>query len=106
MFEKTGFFHNVFFYLRDCAEEGDPDKIIEGCLKYLRGIPGVIRISVGVPAGTDRAVVDNSYGVGLLVEFAGKQEHDAYQGHPDHLRFIEECGPYWERVKIYDTLAV
>ena len=104
MSQQAGFFHNVFFWLR---EGGGPDaaqQLIQGCRQHLTGIPGILRLSVGVPAGTQRAVVDNSYGVALLIEFADRAAHDVYQDHPDHQRFIQECGPLWERVQIYDVV--
>ena len=104
--QETGFFHTVFFWLHDDAPASDAEKIAAGCRKHLAGIPGVLRLSVGVPAGTDRLVVDNSYGLALLVEFAGKAEHDAYQVHPDHATFIDECSRYWARVQVYDTLPL
>ena len=100
----TGFFHTVFFWLRPDAAPNDAARLAEGCTTHLVGIPGVLRLTVGSPAGTARPVVDNSYGLALLVEFADSAAHDIYQDHPDHLRFIAECGKYWSRVQVYDTL--
>ena len=102
--QPTGFFHNVFFWLREGADPQDAQKLAQGCATFLSDIPGVLRLTVGFPAGTTRGVVDNSYGMALLVEFADRQAHDIYQEHPDHLRFIEECGPLWSRVQVFDTL--
>ncbi len=101
---KTGFLHIVYFWVREGGSEADADAILAGCHKHLRGIPGVLRLEAGKPAGTPREVVDNSYGVGLLVEFADAAGHDVYQDHPDHLTFIAECSPHWSRVQVYDTL--
>ena len=94
----------VYFWLRDSGSADDAAKLAAGCKKHLTGIPGVLRIEVGFPAGTDREVVDNSFGVGLLVEFADSGAHDVYQDHPDHLRFIAENNALWSRVQVYDTL--
>lgn len=99
----TGFLHMVYFWLREGAGSDDAQKLAEGCRRCLTGIPGVLRLEVGFPAGTARNVVDNSYGVALLVEFADSAAHDIYQDHPDHLRFIEECRALWSRVQVYDT---
>jgi len=101
---KAGFAHSVYFYLREGAGAEDARRLAEGCRKHLTGIPGVLRIEVGYAAGTPRAVVDNSYGVALLVAFADRAGHDRYQDHPDHIRFVEECSPLWSRVQIYDVL--
>lgn len=102
MSQQTGFFHNVFFWLRG----SDASRLAAGCATHLTGIPGVLRLTVGFPAGTERGVVDNSYGVALLVEFADAAAHDMYQDHPDHLRFIEECSQFWSRVQVYDTVPL
>jgi hypothetical protein len=102
---QTGFLHQVYFWLREGGTAEDAARLVQGCHAHLGNIPGVLRLVVGVPAGTPRAVVDNSYAVALLVEFADGAAHDAYQVHPDHLRFVEECGPLWSRVQIYDALV-
>jgi len=99
------FLHLVYFYPREDADAGDAERLAQGCRTHLTNIPGVLRLDVGVPAGTPRPVVDNSYLVALIVEFADSAGHDVYQDHPDHLRFIEECKQYWSRVQIYDSIV-
>ena len=103
--QRTGFLHMVYFWLRDGGTAEDAARLAEGCRRYLTNIPGVQRLLVGTPAGTPRAVVDNSYAVALLVEFADGAAHDVYQEHPDHKRFVEDCGPLWSRVQVYDSLV-
>ena len=101
----AGFVHMVYFYLRNEGSADDAQSLLRGCREHLTNIPGVLRLSVGTPAGTPRDVVDNAYGVALLVEFADTAAHDVYQDHPDHLRFIEACSSLWGRVQVYDTLV-
>lgn len=101
----AGFLHMVYFYLRNPGSVDDTQALLRGCREHLTNIPGVLRLSVGTPAGTPRDVVDNTYGVSLLVEFADAAAHDVYQDHPDHLRFIEACRHLWGRVQVYDTLV-
>ncbi len=101
---RTGLFHTVFFWLREGGDASDARRIAQGCEKHLANIPGIVRLTVGRPAGTNRSVVDNTYGVALLVEFTDAAANDVYENHPDHLRFIEECSPFWSRVQVYDTL--
>ena len=105
MNSDTKFLHMVYFWLRDDGDAHGAEKLAEGAQRHLSTIPGVLRLEVGFPAGTDRAVVDNSYGVALLVEFGSASDHDIYQDHPDHHRFIEECSALWSRVTVYDTRA-
>jgi len=100
----TGFLHMVYFYPGENAGPGEAARLIAGCHKYLTAIPGVLRLEVGIPAGTPRAVVDNTYAVALQVEFADSAAHDLYQDHSLHHQFIAECSPAWSRVQIFDTL--
>lgn len=101
---ETGFFHTVFFWPCEGGDTEDAGRLAAGCRAHLSGIPGVLRLTVGRPAGTGREVVDSSYAVALLVEFPNEAAHDVYQDHPDHLRFIAECGRFWSRVQVYDTV--
>ena len=104
MTSHTSFYHSVYFWLREGGEAEDAAKLADGCRTYLPGIPGIVTLNVGVPAGTARDVVDNSYGVALLIEFENKAAYDVYENHPDHLRFIAECRSLWSRVQIYDAV--
>ncbi len=101
----AGFLHMVYFYLRNGGSTDDARALLHGCREHLTNIRGVLRLSVGTPAGTPRNVVDNAYGVALLVEFADAAAHDVYQDHPDHLRFIEACSSLWSRVQVYDSVV-
>ena len=103
---KTGFLHMVYFWGREGGTAADAHLLAQGCRTHLPGIPGVLRLEVGFPSEAGRAVVDNSYAVALLVEFADAAAEEVYQDHPDHLRFIAECSQYWSRVQVYDSLVV
>ncbi|MES2461916.1 MAG: Dabb family protein [Armatimonadota bacterium] len=105
MSSSTVFLHLVYFYPKENGGAEDTARLIAGIQKHLPGIPGVTRLQTGTPAGTPRDVVDNSYAVALLVEFADTAGHDVYADHPDHLRFIAECSPFWSSVKVYDSLV-
>lgn len=99
------FFHHVYFYPRENAQPDDADRIEALCRKYLAGIPGVLKMSLGRPAGTDRPVVDNDYILALLLDFESADAERAYQVHPDHTAFGQESRPYWSHVRVYDTLG-
>jgi hypothetical protein len=50
-----------------------------------------------------RAVVDQTYQVGLNVIFASKEAQDAYQVHPLHAEFVEKVlRPISKKVIVYD----
>jgi hypothetical protein len=96
------FVHTVFFYLKPETPVAAKEKLVRDCREILAKVPTVKQLWAGLPAGTPREVVDNSYGVGLTVTFADRAGHDVYQEHPLHLRFIAENKAWWARVQVYD----
>ncbi len=101
----TGNFHHaVYFWLNEDSAADAAQKTINACRANLTGIPGIVRMTLCVPAGTSGGPVDNSYAVALLIEFEDKAAHDAYDIHPGHQRMISECGHLWSRVQVYDAV--
>jgi len=95
--------HIVFFTL---AESSDANrlKLIDACKKYLAKHEGVVYFGVGVNAPEyDRAVNDRDYDVALHLVFATASHQDAYQTHPQHLKFVEECKGLWKQVRVFDS---
>lgn len=101
---KNVFIHQVYFWLKNPGSNADREKLIEGIKKYLTGIEVLQSYHIGVPAGTQRSVVDGSYDVSWLSIFKDKAGHDAYQVHPDHQKFVDVCGPLFEKVVVYDSV--
>ena len=99
------FLHTVHFWLKDDISENEKHHVLEG-IRALAESPNVARLSVRVPAGTPREVVDNSYDFQLVCEFDSKELHDAYQSPEDeaHQAFIANFKPYWTKVVIYDSV--
>lgn len=97
--------HNVFFTLK----EGTPaniQKLTDACFKYLKNHPGVVYFGAGpLVAELQRPVNDRDFHVALLVVFKSKQDHDTYQTAPDHLKFIEENKPTWDKVRVFDNYS-
>ena len=90
------FIHSVYFWLRDDLGAEERQKFVRG-VSSLKAIETVRHAWVGVPAGTDRPVIDRSYSYALTVVFDDEASHDAYQVHPTHDNFREECGALWTR---------
>ncbi|HEY0983909.1 Dabb family protein [Schlesneria sp.] len=95
--------HNVYFTLKERTEE-NIQKLVNACFKYLKDHPGVTFFGAGplVPE-LARPVNDRDFDVALLVVFRSKADHDIYQTAPDHLKFIEENKPTWEKVRVFDN---
>ena len=98
------FFHSVYFWLRDDLSAEAKQRFIDG-IRSLTTIETVQQGFIGTPAKTDRAIIDRSYSYALVVSFADEAAHDAYQVHPVHDRFREQCGGSWKRIVIYDALG-
>jgi hypothetical protein len=98
------FIHAVYFWLRPDLGRADRKKFEAG-LRSLRMIEGVREGYIGSPASTDRLVIERGYSRALVLVFADEAAQEAYQVHPVHDRFREECGRFWTTVRIYDSVT-
>jgi hypothetical protein len=99
------FVHVVNFWLTKGISDAERQQFVEG-VKSLENIGTTTTFNVGVPAKTERPVIDSSYDYCLLTIFNDIEGHDVYQVHPIHLKFIDECKHLWEKVLIYDSETV
>ena len=95
--------HTVFFWLKNPDNTTDHQALKAG-LEQLRKISEIKQSWVGVPANTDRVVIDSSYNLSLTFVFENPTDQDTYQTHPDHLTFVANCSPLWGRVQVYDVV--
>lgn len=100
---ETGFVHTVYFWTKEDLSEEDVLSFHEGVRK-LSQIDLIQMGMIGPPAQTPREVVDNTYNYAITFVFANKEDHDAYQDHPDHHIFINDHKEKWARVQVYDHL--
>jgi quinol monooxygenase YgiN len=100
---SDSFIHIVFFWLREPLNKGHRQEFEAALQRFLTESEFAGSWQVGTPAGTARAVVDNTYTYCLLITFSSAARHDEYQTEPAHLKFIQEAGPLWERVQVYDS---
>lgn len=103
-YERCPVVHHVFFWLKNPGSKEDKDKLVNG-LKTLSAIETVRDVRIGVVATTEkRDVVDNSWSVSELIFFSDLAGQVAYQNHPIHLEFVNNCGHLWEKVIVYDAI--
>lgn len=96
--------HTVFFWLKEGLKEDDIARFKAG-VKSLSKISHIQTFYMGPAADTEeRDVVDNSYDLALICQFAEPKDQDAYQIDPIHLKFIEDCKDTWTKVVVYDNL--
>ncbi|MEO5815970.1 MAG: Dabb family protein [Gemmatimonadaceae bacterium] len=97
------FVHAVYFYFREnlTLEER---ATFDTRAKALLTIKGVEHGYLGVPAATDRPVIERGYSKALVLVFADEKAERAYQVDPIHDVFRDECGSFWTSVRIYDSV--
>lgn len=102
MFEKNAFIHHVYFWLSNADSIADRNQLVEGLTK-LSSVTTIQAAHIGLPAATNREVIDSTYSVSWLLIFKNKEAQDSYQTDPIHLKFVEECKHLWSKVVVYDT---
>jgi hypothetical protein len=101
MFLHNTFVHHVHFWLKN---KEDKAKLIEG-LQTLIPITYIRDMHIGVPADTNRNVIDRSYDVSLLLLFDDLEAEEAYQHDPVHVVFAEQYAkPLCSKVVVSDSI--
>jgi len=98
------FVHVVLFWFKNPEDKSACIKFEKSLHSFIEQSAFVKSMHIGKPAGTDRAVVDNSYTYSLVVSFDSKEAQDKYQDEPVHKKFVEDCSDMWDRVQIYDSI--
>jgi hypothetical protein len=99
------FVHIVFFWLINDDQE-TKKLFLSELRKFIDNVDVIKTKYIGSVADTDREVIDNSYSYCLTLSFDSKKQHDIYQEHELHLKFIERASSLWDRVLVYDSVKV
>lgn len=95
--------HVVLCWLADPGNPTHRDRVLAAS-EELASIPTVLTLHVGTALESDRAIVDDSFDVGLVIGFADEAGLQAYLDHPAHLaRVAEVFGPLSARIVVYDV---
>lgn len=97
------FVHHVFFYMKPEATEADRAALKAGIMTLTK-IEVVKEWHLGVPAPTDREVIDRGYAFSWLTTFENGAAEEVYQKHPIHLEFIKNNAHLWSKVIVYDSI--
>jgi hypothetical protein len=97
------FVHHVFFWLNNPDSEEDKGRLLQG-LKQLESIDVIRTFHTGVPATTNRDVIERGYALSLLMIFDSLEDQETYQVHPVHKAFVEKCSSLWSKVVVYDAV--
>ena len=75
---KNTFIHHVYFWLKNPESKEDLEKLIAG-LQTLSKVSEIASFHIGVPAPTNREVIDSSYAVSWLNIFNSEEDEKIYQ---------------------------
>jgi len=98
-----GMEHHVYFWLKDERQNSADRAVFEMALAGFFEMDLVAGGRWAVPAKVEiRPVVDQSWDYALSMQFDTMEDHDAYQVHPDHKRFLESYREWWAKVLVMD----
>ena len=97
------FVHHVYFWLKNPGSSEDRAALLGGLQKLSKA--GMIKqYHIGLPADTNRDVIETSYAVSWLLLFDTAEDQASYQTDPIHLQFVKECSSLWSKVVVYDSV--
>lgn len=100
------FVHTVYFWLKNPDNPNDKAKFEKSLKTFINSSKFIKTKHIGIPAGTNRPVIDSSYSYCLSLTFASKAEQDKYQEEDVHLVFIKESEMLWKKVLVYDSVSI
>lgn len=102
--DEAGIKHIVFCWLNDNGDENALNEVITAS-RELESILYVDNIVVGRALPSDRAIVDDSFDVGLVMNFHNQEDLEKYLIHEEHVKRVKEVlAPQCQRIQIYDVV--
>ncbi len=100
--EETRLAHVVLVWLKEPGNSAHRTQLVRAS-ERLEEIDGVIRVKTGQSIPSDRAVVDDSFDVGIYIELESVEALKAYATDPAHLAILRnDIAPVTERYIVYD----
>jgi hypothetical protein len=94
--------HIVILWLQDPGNAAHRARIISES-QVLREIPGVTQLRTGGMLPSQRAIVDSSFDVALIVSLRDAAAMVDYLAHPIHVKLVgETLKPLVKKIQVYD----
>lgn len=94
--------HIVMIWLNSPGDAAARERIVVGS-EELRQIPGLLSLRVANPVASDRAVVEDSFDLALVMEFADRQAMQDYLTDPRHVEAVKtRFVPVMDRFRVID----
>jgi hypothetical protein len=97
--------HAVYIWLNDDLSAETRAKHLDA-LRALKAIPFVRQFHLGVPASTDRPVIERSYTYALVVACDDLAGLEAYRAHPVHDALRDIAATCWKKQIVFDSIEV
>jgi len=100
--DEAKVYHVVLCWLKEPGNAEARQQIIDVSRSF-KSIPGVIAVKAGPSIPSNRAIVDDSFDVGILLTFPDRQAMNAYLAHPDHKQAVQNVlKPLVRKIIVYD----
>lgn len=94
--------HIVIVWLQEPGNVEHRARIVSES-QVLREIPGVTELRAGSMLPSQRAIVDSSFDVALIISLKDAAAMANYLSHPIHVKLVEETlKPLVEKIQVYD----
>ena len=98
-----GIDHVVFVWLKNSGSAKDRNTLVETSRELAAALPQIRSFRWGTAVPSDRSIVDDTFDLALVMNFADRAALDAYENHPDHKRAAKEVlRPLARKVVVYD----
>jgi len=100
---KPAVLHIVVVWLKEPGNENHRQQLLEAS-QQLTKIPGILSVQGGKVIGSDRAVVDSSFDIALVMRMHNREVLNSYVQHPLHQQLLKEVfKPLIEHYRVYDV---
>lgn len=94
--------HVVLCWLKNAGDAEARDRIVDVSKDFAK-IPGVVSVKAGPVLSSQRAGVDSSFDVGVVLVFEDRRAMTAYLEHPQHKRAVDQVlKPLVAKTLVYD----
>jgi hypothetical protein len=98
--------HVVLIWLKKPGDQAAREQVIREAKKFQAEIREIKHLSVGIPLASERAVVDDSFDVGLVMRFANASDLSVYEKHPVHTESVASVlRPLSKKLLVYDIVT-
>lgn len=104
--EQAGVEHIVLLWLKQPGNQQHRQQLIDAS-KTLKAIALIEQLKIGAVLHSDRAIVDDSFDLGLIMTFTSSANMQQYLQHPLHISIVKEkIKPLVAKIVVYDFLLL